>query len=183
VDTLKNIEMMNQLMIRSSEILEEQKKESRLSRDNMVVQARQKIKEYFEEVLRVLPFRMINVTINSIDIAFLLRKGDKTDKQLNDFSTDLSNGGFDMAIISFKNSQYSSHYVAVEDKFSGKKWGSTKTKKLEDNEVIELAKNFDLIKRKVEEAIATRINKEIDDNARKLKKESEELDALSNFLN
>jgi hypothetical protein len=181
METLKNIEMMNGLLKKSEEIRKNQTKETQLTKEEMLLRAKNKIQKYFEGVIRVLPFKSHNVTIDGLDVLILLRKGNEEPKDKFDA---LSNKNLDLAIIVVNHSKtYSSEYHVVHDKYVGYKWGSSgRLKELSEKSILTIAKNFDEVKRKIEDSISREIEKHIKVNADNVKKEANNLDVLSSFL-
>jgi hypothetical protein len=178
MNTLKNIEMMNDLLIKSKEIMETQKKDVYEHKIQLLLKAKAKIQKYFSEVLEVLPFPSINVTIESTNTFIMLRR-ERSDV---DKKHDLSYGGSTIAVISLNKSSYSSNYFTIQDEYKDKYWGQSKLYGLNEPSIIKIVENFDLIKKEVEESINKQIQKNIEENAKVVKKEADNLDVLTNFL-
>jgi hypothetical protein len=178
---LKNIEMMNDLLTQAEKIRKDQINSNKESKEEMLLKARKKLRDYFDEVLRVLPFEHLNVTVSE-GIEIYLRKSDDDYNAINSHPTaDIINKKPNVAIFAHKG--YSGYKYPIQSEYEKRKWGSSSLYTMTPEALIVLVQNFDLIKQKVEEKIAKEIEVKIQQSAKRVNREANELDALSNFLN
>ncbi|GAB6498119.1 hypothetical protein CON36_37515 [Bacillus cereus] len=191
---LKNIEMMNDLMTQSNEIVRNHVKETKTEKQELLEKSMNKLHDFFQDVLRSLPFHMINVTLNrgqDNEICFLIRKNSHPKSARLNFlnhnhsfiSTDIKKftEKEDFVIFYMKNG-YSSTYFSLDNDCIGKYWHSNKIHKPEEKQIVFLVKNLNTIKEEIQNEILSNQQEEMQRNNNFIKTDTENLGALQAFI-
>jgi hypothetical protein len=179
---LKNIEMMNELLRKSQEIRNNQVSTVKESKEEMLRKATVKIREYFEDVIKVLPFKTVNVTLDYEEIMFLIRNDNKFKPNEYEKGKDLCYSFIGAIFITDKGS-YGSTYYSIDKRYEGGRWGSSRLHALDEKAIMKLVNNFDKIKNAIENEITKLIDEEIKKNAKVVNNEADKISSLEGFLN
>lgn len=193
---LKNIEMMNDLMAQSNEIVRNHVKETKNEKQELLEKSMNKLHEFFQDVLHSLPFHMINVTLNrgkSNEICFLIRKNSNSKNTYLDLlnhnysiiSSDIKKftEKEDFVVFYIKNG-YSTNYFSLDKDCVGKYWGTLNNKihKPIEQQIVLLVKNLNTIKEEIQNAILSKQQEEMKKNNNFIQTDTENLGALQAFI-
>jgi hypothetical protein len=179
---LNNIEMMNKLMKQAQDLRIQQVSANRKTKQEMLEEAKKKIRNYFDEVLRVIPFKSFNIEVNGASINVYIRKDENLYVKSNTFSKQIAFENPSIVIIKTGDS-YSSNYYTVQDEFKNSYWNSSMLNEMSEKAILLMANNFELVKSSVEEQIAKSIEKRIQEDSKRIKQDTADLETLGNFLN
>ncbi|MCU7667324.1 hypothetical protein [Bacillus thuringiensis] len=193
---LKNIEMMNDLMTQSNEIVSNHVKEMKNEKQELLEKSMNKLHEFFQDVLHSLPFHMINVTLNrgkSNEICFLIRKNSNSNSNL----LDLLNHNYsiisseikkftekeDFVVFSIRKNGYPK-YFSLDKDCIGKYWGTLNNEiyKLKEEQIVLLVKNLSTIKEEIQNKILSKQQEEMKRNNNIIQTDTENLGALQAFI-
>ncbi|MDA1675190.1 hypothetical protein [Bacillus cereus group sp. TH152-1LC] len=193
---LKNIELMNDLITQSNEIVRNHVKEMKNEKQELLEKSMNKLHDFFQDVLHSLPFHMINVTLNrgkSNEICFLIRKNSNSKNTYLDLlnhnysiiSSDIKKftEKEDFVVFYIKNG-YSTNYFSLDKDCVGKYWGTLNNKihKPIEQQIVLLVKNLNTIKEEIQNAILSKQQEELKRNDNFIQTDTENLGALQAFI-
>jgi len=177
----KNIEMMNELLEKSSKIASNQDKVTSNSKEEMLLKAKKKIQDYFDGILKVFALTGIHIDMKDEDISFVIRKDDAFKPEEIKKGATLSYHFTGVIFINDKSSYNVKHYV-IDDRYIGCCWSQSRLYGLEEKTILKIVNNFDKIKKTIEDKILSNIQANIQMNADKVNTEAKKLEVLENFL-
>lgn len=177
---LNNIEMMNKLMEQAKDLRVQQVNANHKTKQEMIAEAKKKIRDYFDEVLRVIPFQSMNIKVGE-DFQFFIRKDESLKAESGSYSKKIAFEKPEIVIVK-RGDSYSSNYYTIQDEFANTYWNSSRLSELSTGIVLSLVSNFDLVKSTVEQQIASSIEKKIQKDSEWIQKDVMEMETLENFL-
>jgi hypothetical protein len=181
--SLNNIKLMTELMDKARQIRNEQVSGNKLSKEEMLKKANEKITKYFREVLDIMPIKVINVDVDG-EFNLHLRKAEKENtglgKRLSSFEkSNVSHNG--LAIM--KTSGYGSNSYAIFSEHEKLNWHSTHLYPMESKTILLLVNSFDRMKELVEGEITRQIGEVIEKDSEVVQRDAMQMESLENFLN
>jgi len=177
---MKNIEMMEELLKKSAELRKNHAKETAKDKKHMLLKAKKKIQDYFQDILKSCPLNNVFVRVNE-EIEVMIKK-DVSVKNEESHPNVFSKA--DVIFIELNPNHYTSgDRFALQDDFAKHRIDSHfYLYPLSEKAILTIIDHFDLIKQKTEETVMADIEKKIFENANSLKDESKKLEKLNEFL-
>lgn len=178
---LKSIEMMNDLLVKSEELKKQYKEENKLTKEEMLRKAKKKITDYFNEVLHSMPYEIERIEV-SPKLEIILKKESSIKTTTDSWSSKEINAT--CTIINYNPNEFSGggDHCVLQSEYEGLFIYHNKLYKPDEKTILAVVKNFDKVKEAAENKIMDRIQKDMDKNAKVLKKENNKIESLKEFL-
>lgn len=171
--TIASLETMKTLIKQSNELVQQQKKDLAVEKEELIKKAFDKVNNYLESVLESMPFKSINVKLKE-DYDLLLRKNDS-------FTIFEKNGERIVRFFVFSKTGWG--YTTSSDEYAnGTIHSRSHVSKISERELLMWVNNFDSFKDKIESQILRESQKYMDSRMKEMQAEQDALESLKEFV-